>query len=301
MPRIRFVLVLLLVVAFSLAAYLEPRQSATEERVGRSESFLAMVLGEGRSLFANEVFAKADAYFHRGNYPSIFEVDARREENHMAGAAKGEQSDSPEADHDDHAGHAHEHEHSDAEEPDEPISRGKDWIENFGRKFRAADHVHLEKGAEREMLPWLKLSAELDPHSIESYTVSAYWLRERLGKTDEAEQFLREGLRKNPNHPELLNELAWLNFENRNDLSRARNLWRAALRRWHEVEEPKEKPNEFLAERILGGLMQVEIRDGRLPEALEYLLQLKQVSPNPDTVQNRIDELRARMAIEVQP
>src|SRR5690606_34860071 len=94
---------------------------------------------------------------------------------------------------------------------------GGDWIEKLGKKFSASTHVHLEKGNEREMLPWLRLSAELDPHNVEAYTVAAYWLRKRLEKTDEAERFLREGLRKNPNHPEILNELAWLNLESRKD------------------------------------------------------------------------------------
>jgi len=41
---------------------------------------------------------------------------------------------------------------------------------------------------EREILPWLRLSAELDPQRVETYTVAAYWLR-NMGKIAEAEQF----------------------------------------------------------------------------------------------------------------
>jgi len=48
------------------------------------------------------------------------------------------------------------------------------------------------------MLPWLKLSAELDPQRADTYVVAAYWLRERLGKVDEAENFLR---RRTAPHP----------------------------------------------------------------------------------------------------
>ena len=43
--------------------------------------------------------------------------------------------------------------------------------------------------------------------TFETYTVTAYWLRERMGKVDEAEQFLREGLRENPDSYEFM--LSW--------------------------------------------------------------------------------------------
>ncbi|MGA1238246.1 MAG: hypothetical protein ACO34E_15445, partial [Limisphaerales bacterium] len=52
----------------------------------REAGFLSMLLGDGRRLFANHFFAKADAYFHRGRYPTIF--DQRQEEElHMVGGS----------------------------------------------------------------------------------------------------------------------------------------------------------------------------------------------------------------------
>jgi tetratricopeptide (TPR) repeat protein len=307
MVRPQFCLVFLFVAAFGIAAYLEPRKIAQDESAGRSASVLALMLGEGRALFANAVFAKADAYFHRGNYPSIFETETRKEECDLAGAQEceehpGEVHDHEHHDHEHCCGHKHDHDHGHSHNAG--ASDGSpvpDWIERFGRKFRAADHVHLEKGDEREMLPWLRLSAELDPRHITAYTVSAYWLRKRLDKVDEAERFLRDGLRQNPGHPELLNELAWLFFENRNDPERARNLWRVALRRWHEVEQPKEEPNQFLAQRILAGLVQVETQQNRWSEVIQYLEQLKLVSPVPESVQERIEDARARLTAGAQP
>jgi tetratricopeptide (TPR) repeat protein len=280
MLRARLILILLLVICFSLAACLQPRQASRDVSQGESGSVLALLAGDGRQMIAARFFAKADAYFHRGKYPSIFEQNAQPEENHMAGEASHEEHE----DHDEHdAGPA-----------------ARDWIEAFGRHFVPNEHVHLEGGNEREMLPWLRLSASLDPHQIEIYVVTAYWLRERLGKVDEAEQFLREGLKENPNSPDLLYELGRIYYENRKDLSRARNLWLAALRRWHEVEEPKPEKTEtgegqrniFLLERILDGLSRLEIDSGNLDKAVEYLNQLKPVSPFPDAIQRRIDEIQ---------
>src|SRR5262249_37768508 len=158
---------------------------------------LALMLGDGRKMFANQMFAEADAYFHRGNYPSIFDVNARKEEHHMKGGAEEE----------------HEHdEHHDEHEEEEGPPPPRDWIEAFGRHFYPSVHVHLKEGEQREMLPWFRFSAELDPHRIDTYTVASYWL-ERLGKVDEATDFLRDGLRANPGDPEILTELGRLFFK----------------------------------------------------------------------------------------
>lgn len=146
------------------------------------------------------------------------------------------------------------------------------------------------------MLPWLQLSAELDRQNIESYTVGAYWLRKRLGKPDEAERFLRKGLRSNPQSPDLLNELGWLYLEEKNDPTRARNVLRAAWQRWWELEQPKEKPDTTLAARILWGLVQLETKERRWAEVLTHLELLKNFSPNPEAVQKRIESVRENEA-----
>jgi tetratricopeptide (TPR) repeat protein len=144
------------------------------------------------------------------------------------------------------------------------------------------------------MLPWLRVSAELDPHNVQTYAVTAYWLRDRLNKVDEAELFLREGLRANPNSPELLYELGRLFYENRKDSGRAKNVWQLALRRWHEVEEPKEHSDKLLVLNILGGLTRIEVQAGHYNDAIEYLKQLKEFSPSPEQIQKQIDLLAAK-------
>src|SRR5215472_1072956 len=66
------VFVLLLGAVFNLATFLEPRASEWG-RGARSESALNVLLGDGRRLFANYFYEKADVYFHSGFYPSMFE------------------------------------------------------------------------------------------------------------------------------------------------------------------------------------------------------------------------------------
>jgi tetratricopeptide (TPR) repeat protein len=144
----------------------------------------------------------------------------------------------------------------------------------------------------REILPWLRLSAELDPQRVETYTVTAYWLRQRMGKVDEAEQFLRDGLRANPNSYEILYELGRVCAENRNDPLRARNLWEAAMRQWQKQDSAGFKPDTFLIVQILSHLAMLEAKLGDYTPAITHMELWKKYSPTPDQVEKRIEELK---------
>jgi tetratricopeptide (TPR) repeat protein len=247
-------------------------------------------------LFANHFFVRSDVYFHSGYYPSIFD-EARQEENHLAeGAGAREAKDESGHIHDEHAAHEHsEHCDHDSEEGDF-LGRPKDFMDRFSRHFFVTQHTHLtEKGtnASREILPWLKLAAELDPNKVETYTVAAYWLRD-LGKADEAEAFLREGFRRNPRSYEILYELGRCCF-GRQDYERARNLWEVALQHWREQENPKpvEQQNRFMAAQIVNQLARVESRLGNREKTLGWLGIVKKLSPHPDEIDKRIEEVRA--------
>jgi len=271
------VLGLLLVACFSLATTIQPRTRAWSDRA-KSGNVLKLLFGDGRRMFANHFFVQADVSFHRGYYPSIFDQRTPPKESPMATG------------HDAHEGHdaeAHEKDMSFLAQP-------RDWIERFGRHFRVTKHTHLGQGEVREILPWLKLSAELDPERVETYTVTAYWLH-GLGKDKEAEEFLREGLRSNPNSYEILFALGQVYHRSLHDNDRARNVWNVALKKWHQQEDGKEKPDLLTLGEISMNLAQLEEESGNYPRALELLHQAKTASPNPAALQARIDELRAKM------
>ena len=236
---------------------------------------MQVLLGDGRRMFANHFFVKADISFHSGYYPSIFDQDdAPTNSAHMT-AQEGSKE---------------EEEH---EKQMDFLGKPRDWIDQFGRHFMVTEHTHLTGGTEREILPWLRISASLDPHRIDTYTVASYWLR-RLGRTQDAEQFLREGLRANPNNYDILLELGTLYSENLHDLSRARGVLQLALRRWREQETGKTDPATVDLDKILMKLAKVEQEQGDVVQALEHLEEAKKVSPNPLGVQARIDELKSK-------
>jgi tetratricopeptide (TPR) repeat protein len=276
-----FIAALLLTAGVALATQLSVWREQSNHDSTRSGSVLEMLMGDSRRLFANHFVTKADVYLHRGVYPSIFDQAQRERESHLA---QGPASTGDETGHSPNDGHA-DHDDHDADEP-------RDWIDAFGRNFYPVQHGHLEgKTEQREILPWLRLAAELNPNQPDIYPLAAYWLRQRMGKVKEAEAFLREGWRANPDSYEILFELGRLNEENHQDPVRARNLFEAALRKWEQTERAKDKPDEFGYMQITGHLARLEERAGHIDKAIAYLEQLRTVSPNPDSIQSQIERL----------
>ncbi|MBU6398784.1 MAG: hypothetical protein KGS61_00565 [Verrucomicrobia bacterium] len=280
MPSPPWLLSLLLVICFTLALRLQSWYAAWPGNTAASADLLTVALGDSRQLFANYFFAEADAYFHSGYYPSIFDQPQSPGRPHVAETTDGEST-------------------ADEEREADFLGKPRDWIERFGRNFFPTAHTHLKPADTGEILPWLELSADLDPHRVETYTVAAYWLRTRLGRVNEAEQFLRQGLRANPDSCEILFELGRVYAENRHDPDHARNLWELALRRWDAQSAEGRKPDRIVFGAIVSHLADLEAHTGRYAQAIQCLERLKTVSPAPAAIQKQIDDLKQRLAAGV--
>ena len=270
------ILLVLLAACFSLATLLQERAAGWSKR-GQSDNILKVLLGDGRRLFANHFFVQADVSFHGGYYPSLFDQANRPKDTSHLTAKEGEPA-------------AEEH-----EKQMNFLGPPRDWIERFGRHFIITAHTHLEGNKEREILPWLKLSAELDPQKVETYTVAAFWLR-NMGKVKEAERFLREGFLNNPDSYEILLELGRLYYENNHDPARARKIWDLALRRWSEQAAANKDPDLLTLDQIAGNLARLEEAEGNFARAIQLLELCKKASPHPEALQKQIDELKRKLA-----
>ena len=261
----------------SVATYLQPRAVALLA-AEHNDSVLNILLGDSRRIFANQLFVEADVSFHSGYYPSVWDQAAAPKNSQHMTATEG----SPEEE-------EHERQMSFLGPP-------TDWIDRFGRHFMITQHTHLSGGNEREILPWLKLSAAMDPHRIDTYTVASYWLRRALGKPKEAEQFLRDGLRDNPDSYELLLELGHVYAENFHEDQRARDVLELALRRWQEKEGGKKEPDNHSKEEIVINLAHLEEQTGDIKDAVIHLQMAAAVSPHPQALYAQITELKAKLA-----
>ena len=287
--RARLILGLIFVCCFAMATDLNSWFQTWNARRNESTSVLTMLIGDSRRLFANHFIAKADSYFHGGYYPTIFDRQRPEGPSHLESAAQ-------------HAAETNGAPHQDAHHDKESgetdfLGHPRDWIERFGRNFFPVTHSHLEEnGDERELLPWFRLAVEMDPQQADIYVSAAFWLRYRLGKVEEAEKFLREGLRNNPDSYEILLELGRVADENRKNPARARNLWELALVKWRQQQAAGLQPNDFVYEQILGFLMRLEEREGNLKPLLFYLEELEKVSPNKAMIHQHIENTKRKIS-----
>ena len=183
----------------------------------------------------------------------------------------------------------------------------RNWIDAFGRHFFPDRHTHLDEGGPnddlsssdevREILPWLKLSTDLDPKNAQNYTVTAYWLRERMHRPEEAHQVLLEGLHENPGSCDILFELGRLYAESNHDTNRAVRVWVAAARNWKTVKGSDDEvaANDFIYEKITTQLGDTARQAGHWQEAIDWFEKAKMVSRVPGILQVRIEATRNEM------
>ena len=269
-------IIALVSLAFALATGLAPRAEKWSH-LGKSDNLFGMMFGDARKLFANQFFTMADVYFHSGYYPSVFDQNAQREKE-IISASRGQK------------------ETEEDERKEDFMGKPRDWIDRFGRHFKITAHTHLENNNEREILPWLRLAADLDPQSIQTYTVGAFFLQEHLGQPKEAEAFLREGLRNNPGNCELLLDLGRVYAEALHDTDRARNVWELGAKEFLELktaEEQKEQAQTF--DKIVVHLAHLEEGAGNYAQSILWLKVALKVSPAPGELQKQIDELQKKV------
>jgi tetratricopeptide (TPR) repeat protein len=272
-------LLMLLVLAFTLATGLVPTAGNWSQRA-KSDNLFGMLFGDGRKLFANHFFTMADVYFHSGYYPSVFDQKSA-EEKEIISASHGRK------------------ETEEDEKNEDFLGRPKDWIDAFGRNFRITRHTHLENHNEREILPWLRLAADLDPQKIETYTVGAFFLREHLGRPNQAEAFLREGLRNNPDSCEILFELGRVYHESSHDLERARNVWLLGVKKFLVRPGDQQKEDKLVYEELVMNLARLEEETGNYGAAINWLRAAQKVSPAPGALQQQIDDLQKKLSAPV--
>ena len=161
----------------------------------RNSSALARMLGEYRAMSSDVLLMKTENYLHSGvgyemhvvNDPSAMSLGSQINE------MKGHQQEVGAT-----GDHAHEHEGNVATliKPPAEDYRGflGDWLRQVKPwKDPKVGHNHTDG---RELLPWFRVMTFNNPHYIRAYAMGAWWLIQE--DIDQAESFIREGIRNNP-------------------------------------------------------------------------------------------------------
>src|SRR5882672_1792492 len=109
-------LLLLLTICFCLATHLAAWFQNWQGNRAGSANLFAVALGDARRMFAMDFFFKADAYFHSGFYPSIYDNRQSYQTPHIAGDS-GAMKD------------------KNTGEEGTFLAPPRNWIDRFGRQF----------------------------------------------------------------------------------------------------------------------------------------------------------------------
>jgi tetratricopeptide (TPR) repeat protein len=184
--------------ALLLASVLVPGLRASGPQ---KSDLLVQVLGGTTEFVADKAFLEADVYFHGGQSGGCL----------IHG-------------HHEHAGD--EHESQDGAQL--PL---KDVVSYLHGETAPKVHKHLAGEQEKELLPWFVAVVRLNPHHIDAWRTGSYWFY-RTGDSKRAEEFISEGMRRNPGDYRLYLDRGILEYRLRNwekavsDLDTAERLWK---------------------------------------------------------------------------
>ena len=116
-----------------------------------------------------------------------------------------------------------------------------------------------------------------------------------MGRTPEAEAFLREGLRNNPDSCEILFELGRLYHDGLHDNVRARNVWELGVKKFLARSEAERKEEKLVLDELAVSLARLEDEAGNYGQAINWFHLAQKVSPAPDALQRQIDELQKKL------
>jgi tetratricopeptide (TPR) repeat protein len=90
------------------------------------------------------------------------------------------------------------------------------FFQKWKERLNPIEHLHAEATEILEVMPWLRLASQSDPHNIEIFLVAAHWLNGEGQSPDLALGVLEEALEKNPYRYEIYLEKGRLYLSNGN-------------------------------------------------------------------------------------
>ncbi len=225
------ILVMISLTLLLLAVFLQQHVKAVDRRYSlyNETDFFSSVIAGFKKLVAHECWIQADVYLHQG---LMHEYDGEHDDKHELF------HDLYEEDHQHDHDRDVDHNHDGDECPFCGHHHHKEVKQNPFVPYNRCDFANTKHKTElddKELLPWLRLTAYMDPHLTKAYAVGGHWLAWRLGKASEAIEFLDEGLGYNPGAPDILAELGLVYFDaNGNfgtrDVEKALEAFNAAIK-----------------------------------------------------------------------
>lgn len=212
------------------------------------EDLLLQAFSDFRIALSNFLWIRVDAYLH---------LYALREELEKKVEAKAE------AKHEHEAGKPH-------------------------RRHLTPEQQRARARMESEIMPLVRIVTWLDPHFVLAFQVGAWTLGDRLKKPAEAEEFLKEGIRNNPDRYELYSELGFTYFFYLKDYPKAAIAFGRALQLPIAHLNEKKKTIRMLA--------YCYEKSGEIEKAVTILEKYIQIDPKNGKARQRLERLKKQLA-----
>jgi tetratricopeptide (TPR) repeat protein len=165
-----------------------------------------------------------------------------------------------------------------------------DFFAAWKDAINPTEHAHATGKSSVEIMPWLRLAIDTDPHYIEAYLVASYWLANGSQRPDLAIKELEEGIKKNPTRYELYIEKARIYLMEDDFSASLQSLLQAEkLIQQPDLPDPKQaeidRPFIFMIESYLFEII------GDQEKALQATKQFLQLRPDSLHFQDRLQQL----------
>ena len=175
-----------------------------------------------------------------------------------------------------------------------PHVRHKAFSNDFFQTLEAAIepsfHVHPEGVEVSEIMPWLRFTTQMDPHNVDAYLTTAYWLEGSIRRPDLAEAVLHEAQWNNPKDYRVINARAKTLFGTGDD-GKAALLLDAAIRLWPSGLNPDDRQAQLdLAQMFSYRAFLLELKGDRAG-AIDLFRKARALMPKNKALEQRIASL----------
>lgn len=165
-----------------------------------------------------------------------------------------------------------------------------DYFQTLEAAIEPSSHVHPEGVEVSEIMPWLRFATEMDPHNVDAYLTTAYWLTDSILRPDVADAVLREAQLNNPQDYRVINARAKLLFGTGAD-GKAAMLLDLAIKLWPSTQSPEDQQVRLdLAQMLSYRAFLFELMNDR-ERALDFFKRAYALMPDNKALEQRIAAL----------
>ncbi len=167
-----------------------------------------------------------------------------------------------------------------------------DWFQKTFSDIAPQIHRHAEGKDTAEIIPWLELATRADPHNVEAFLVTSFWLDVGLNRPDLADRVLKEAQRLNPRDYRVMLERGRFDIKS-GQFTHAASMLDVALSLWPSTLDPADRQSLLDKAEMHTYRAFLHELGGRKPDAIAQFKNALEIFPERNYIRDRIAELES--------